>query len=70
MSRRIIVTADSRALLEGFLQGVEFVNDSALSVVEESGSPPRAVLMDSDGEDDEESTVHLTLPASHENSLH
>lgn len=50
--RKIKITCKDRSLLQGFLLGVEWVNDSAIDITYSDGNV--AVLEDEDGEGDEE----------------
>ena len=49
---RLIVCADSLARLRGFLAGVDWVNDSVVTLVSVDSSALRAVLEDRDAETD------------------
>ena len=49
---RLIVCADSLARLQGFLVGVDWVNDSVVTLVSVDSSALRAVLEDRDAESD------------------
>ena len=49
---RLIVCADSLARLQGFLAGVDWVNDSVVTLVSVDSSALRAVLEDRDAETD------------------
>ena len=55
--RRIRIESDSRDLLAGFVAGVEWVNDSAIVVVDLDyrGGAPFVVLEDLDGPGEEDS---------------
>ena len=54
--KRIRIEGDSPDLIAGFVAGVEWVNDSAITVVDlDYGSrTPFVVLEDQDGSDDDE----------------
>ena len=60
--RRIRIEGDSPDLLAGFVAGVEWVNDSAITVVEldYSGQPAFVVLEDQDGSAEDED-LRLTV---------
>ncbi|WPL17518.1 hypothetical protein Thiowin_02541 [Thiorhodovibrio winogradskyi] len=49
---RIEVTADCPARLAGFLEGVSWINDSAVSVLSVDDIACRAVLIDQELDDD------------------
>jgi hypothetical protein len=49
---RLIVCAESLACLQGFLVGVDWVNDSVVTLVSVDSSALRAVLEDRDAESD------------------
>ena len=55
--RRIRIESQSRVLIAGFVAGVEWVNDSAIAVVEMDyrGRAPFLVLEDLDGSGEEDS---------------
>ena len=55
--RRIRIESHSRDLLAGFVAGVEWVNDSAIAVVDMDyrGGTPFVVLADLDGSGEEDS---------------
>jgi hypothetical protein len=54
--RRIRIEGDSPDLIAGFVTGVEWVNDSAITVVDldYSGRPAFVVLEDQDGSGEDE----------------
>jgi hypothetical protein len=60
--RRIRIEGDSPELIAGFVAGVEWVNDSAITVVDldYSGRTPFVVLEDQDGSGEDED-LHLTV---------
>ncbi len=60
--KRIRIEGASPDLIAGFVAGVEWVNDSAIMVVDldYSGRTPFVVLEDQDGTDDNE-VLRLTL---------
>ena len=60
--RRIRIASDSPDLIAGFVAGVEWVNDSAITVVDldYSGRPAFVVLEDQDGTD-EDKDLRLTV---------
>ena len=59
---RIRIESDSPDLIAGFVAGVEWVNDSAITVVDldYSGRTPCVVLEDQDGTD-EDADLRLTV---------
>jgi hypothetical protein len=59
---RIRIEGDSPNLIAGFVVGVEWVNDSAITVVDldYSGRTPFVVLEDQDGTD-EDADLRLTV---------
>ena len=59
---RIRIESDSPDLIAGFVAGVEWVNDSAITVVDldYSGRTPFVVLEDQDGTD-EDADLRLTV---------
>ena len=63
--RRMRIESHSHELIAGFVAGVEWVNDSALNVVdlEYGGRKPFVVLEDQDGAD-EEGVLNLTINGS------
>jgi hypothetical protein len=60
--RRVRIESDSHELIAGFVAGVEWVNDSAVTVVDldYSGRTALVVLEDLDGED-EDAVLRLTV---------
>jgi len=60
--RRMRIESHSHELIAGFVAGVEWVNDSALNVVdlEYGARKPFVVLEDQDGAD-EEGVLNLTI---------
>ena len=60
--RRIRIEGDSPDLIAGFVVGVEWVNDSAITVVDLDyrGRTPFVVLEDQDGTDEDED-LRLTV---------
>jgi hypothetical protein len=54
--RRIRIASDSPDLIAGFVTGIEWVNDSAITVVDlgYSGRPAFVVLGDQDGSGEDE----------------
>jgi hypothetical protein len=60
--KRIRIEGDSPNLIAGFVAGVEWVNDSAITVVDldYSGRTPFVVLEDQDGTD-EDADLRLTV---------
>jgi hypothetical protein len=60
--KRIRVEGDSPDLIAGFVAGVEWVNDSGITVVDldYSSRTPFVVLEDQDGTDDDE-VLRLTV---------
>jgi len=60
--KRIRIEGDSPDLIAGFVAGVEWVNDSAITVVDldYSSRTPFVVLEDRDGTDDNE-VLRLTV---------
>jgi hypothetical protein len=60
--KRIRIEGDSPNLIAGFVVGVEWVNDSAITVVDldYSGRTPFVVLEDQDGTD-EDADLRLTV---------
>lgn len=60
--KRIRIEGDSPNLIAGFVAGVEWVNDSAITVVDldYGGRTPFVVLEDRDGTDDDED-LRLTV---------
>ena len=60
--KRIRIEGDSPDLIAGFVAGVEWVNDSAITVVDldYSGRTPFVVLEDQDGTDEDED-LRLTV---------
>ena len=59
--RRIRIESHSRDLIAGFVAGVEWVNDSAVTIMDldDRGRTPFVVLEDRDGSGKEE-VLHLT----------
>jgi hypothetical protein len=59
--RILQIESDSQDLILGFVAGIEWVNDSAVSVLRLSrpGEKPGVVLLDQDGEG-EDATLRLT----------
>ena len=59
--RILQIESDSEDLILGFVAGIEWVNDSAVSVLRLScpGEKPGVVLLDQDGEG-EDGTLRLT----------
>ena len=60
--RRVRIESESHDLIAGFVAGVEWVNDSAITVVDLDYRGPTAfvVLEDQDGSDDDE-VLRLTV---------